>query len=41
MPIVEEVHRLLFENGSPAEAVARLMGRPLTSEDETGKELTR
>jgi glycerol-3-phosphate dehydrogenase (NAD(P)+) len=35
MPIVEEVHRLLFENGSPSDAVARLMSRPLTSEDET------
>lgn len=33
MPIVEEVHRVLFEDGSPAEAVVRLMSRPLTSED--------
>jgi glycerol-3-phosphate dehydrogenase (NAD(P)+) len=41
MPIVEEVHRLLFENGSPAEAVARLMSRPLTSEDGTRKEPAR
>jgi glycerol-3-phosphate dehydrogenase (NAD(P)+) len=32
MPIVEEVHRILYEDGSPAEAVTRLMGRPLTSE---------
>lgn len=32
MPIVEEVHRLLFEGGSPEQAVARLMSRPLTSE---------
>lgn len=32
MPIVEEVHRLLFEGGSPKEAVARLMSRPLKSE---------
>jgi glycerol-3-phosphate dehydrogenase (NAD(P)+) len=38
MPIVEEVHRLLFENGSPADAVARLMSRPLTSELGTRKE---
>jgi glycerol-3-phosphate dehydrogenase (NAD(P)+) len=38
MPIVEEVHRILFENGSPADAVARLMIRPLGSEDGTTKE---
>jgi glycerol-3-phosphate dehydrogenase (NAD(P)+) len=41
MPIVEEVHRLLFESGSPTEAVARLMSRPLTSEDGTRKEPAR
>ncbi len=41
MPIVEEVHRLLFENGSPADAVGRLMSRPLTSEDGTRKEPAR
>ncbi len=40
MPIIEEVHRLLFENGSPRDAVARLMGRPLTSEEATTKEPT-
>ncbi len=33
MPIVDEVHALLFEDASPKEAVARLMSRPLTSED--------
>jgi glycerol-3-phosphate dehydrogenase (NAD(P)+) len=38
MPIVEEVQRLLIGNGSPAEAVGRLMSRPLTSEDATRKE---
>ena len=32
MPIVDEVHRLLFEDGSPTEAVFRLMSRPLTTE---------
>jgi glycerol-3-phosphate dehydrogenase (NAD(P)+) len=31
-PIIEEVHRLLFEDGSAREAVARLMSRPLTAE---------
>jgi glycerol-3-phosphate dehydrogenase (NAD(P)+) len=40
MPIVEEVHRLLFETGSASEAVARLMSRPLTSEDDPGREAT-
>jgi glycerol-3-phosphate dehydrogenase (NAD(P)+) len=34
MPIVEEVHRILYENGSPLESIQRLMGRPLTSEEE-------
>ncbi len=32
MPIVDEVHRILFEDGSPREAIGRLMGRPLRSE---------
>jgi glycerol-3-phosphate dehydrogenase (NAD(P)+) len=32
MPIVEEVERILFEDGSPREAIDRLMSRPLTSE---------
>ena len=41
MPIVEEVFRLLYDDGSPREAVKRLMGRPLTSEDsEEGRPLT-
>ena len=35
MPIVEEVCRLLGEQTSPREAVARLMQRPLTSEERT------
>jgi len=35
MPIVEEVHRILFADGEPAEAVTRLMCRPLTSEGGT------
>jgi glycerol-3-phosphate dehydrogenase (NAD(P)+) len=33
MPIVEEVHRILYEDGVPREAVRRLMTRPLGSED--------
>jgi glycerol-3-phosphate dehydrogenase (NAD(P)+) len=32
MPIVEEVHRALFEGGTLKDAVARLMARPLRSE---------
>ena len=32
MPIVEEVHRMLFGGGSPGEALSRLMSRPPTSE---------
>jgi glycerol-3-phosphate dehydrogenase (NAD(P)+) len=32
MPIVGEVYRILFEGGSPSEAIGRLMRRPLTSE---------
>ena len=35
MPIVAEVNRVLYENGDPRDAIHRLMGRPLTSEDET------
>jgi glycerol-3-phosphate dehydrogenase (NAD(P)+) len=34
MPLVEEVHRILFEDGPPLEAMERLMTRPLTSENE-------
>jgi glycerol-3-phosphate dehydrogenase (NAD(P)+) len=34
MPLVEEVHRILFEDGAPQEAMERLMTRPLTSENE-------
>ena len=33
MPIVEEVYRILYEDGVPREAVRRLMTRPLGSED--------
>ena len=33
MPIVEEVYRILYEDGAPREAVRRLMTRPLSSED--------
>jgi len=32
MPIVEEVYRILYGDGSPREAIDRLMRRPLTSE---------
>jgi glycerol-3-phosphate dehydrogenase (NAD(P)+) len=32
MPIVEEVHRILRDEGSARDAIARLMRRPLTSE---------
>jgi len=35
MPIVEEVHRVLYRGGDPRAAIQRLMGRPLTSEDES------
>jgi len=34
MPLVEEVHRILFEDGPPQESMQRLMTRPLTSENE-------
>jgi len=33
MPIVEEVYRLLYEDGSPHDAVARLMGRRVKAEE--------
>ena len=33
MPIVDEVYRILYEDGVPREAVRRLMARPLGSED--------
>jgi glycerol-3-phosphate dehydrogenase (NAD(P)+) len=32
LPIVEELHSLLFEGGSAAQALQRLMARPLTAE---------
>ena len=32
MPIVEQIHRVLYENASPRDAVAALMRRPLTAE---------
>ena len=32
MPIVEEVHRILYEEGSPQDALTRLLDRPVTSE---------
>ncbi len=38
MPIVEEVRRLLYGESAPQEAVERLMGRPLTSEEAAGAE---
>ncbi len=34
MPIVTEVHRVLYEEEDPREALQSLMGRPLTSENE-------
>jgi glycerol-3-phosphate dehydrogenase (NAD(P)+) len=34
LPIVDEVHRILFEDGSPRDSLTRLMGRPLTSEED-------
>jgi glycerol-3-phosphate dehydrogenase len=33
MPIVEEVHRILYEDGSPQDGLERLLSRPLTSEE--------
>jgi glycerol-3-phosphate dehydrogenase (NAD(P)+) len=38
MPIVEEVYRILYEDGAPREAVKRLMTRPLGSEDRPANE---
>jgi glycerol-3-phosphate dehydrogenase (NAD(P)+) len=35
MPIVVEVHRILYEGGVPRDAIQRLMRRPLKSEEET------
>jgi len=35
MPIVEEVYRILYEDGSPDEGLDRLLSRPLTSEEES------
>lgn len=37
-PIVDEVHRLLFEDGSARDAVGRLMARPLTAEHPSERE---
>jgi glycerol-3-phosphate dehydrogenase (NAD(P)+) len=34
MPIVEEMYRILYDGASPREALSRLMGRPLTAEDD-------
>ncbi len=34
MPIVDEVHRILYEGGSMQESLQRLMRRPLTAEDD-------
>ena len=33
MPIVEQVHRVLYDGASPREAVAELMRRPLRREE--------
>jgi glycerol-3-phosphate dehydrogenase (NAD(P)+) len=33
MPIVEEVHRILYEDGRPETGLQRLLDRPLTSEE--------
>ena len=41
MPIVEEVYRILYEDGVPREAVRRLMTRPLGSEDRAADESPR
>jgi glycerol-3-phosphate dehydrogenase (NAD(P)+) len=40
MPIVEEVYRILYQDRSPREAWARLMSRPLTSEEDAAREAT-
>jgi glycerol-3-phosphate dehydrogenase (NAD(P)+) len=34
MPIVEEMYRILYDGAPPREALTRLMGRPLTAEDD-------
>jgi glycerol-3-phosphate dehydrogenase (NAD(P)+) len=34
MPIVEEVYRILYQDGRPQEGLGRLLDRPLTSEDD-------
>jgi glycerol-3-phosphate dehydrogenase (NAD(P)+) len=41
MPIVDEVYRILYEDGVPREAVRRLMTRPLGSEDRPADESPR
>ena len=41
MPIVTEVHRILYEDGEPREAIQRLMARPLISEHENHETLKR
>ena len=33
MPIVQEVHRILHEDGRPQAGLDRLLSRPLTSEE--------
>jgi glycerol-3-phosphate dehydrogenase (NAD(P)+) len=38
MPIVDEVYRILYEDGVPREAVRRLMTRPLGSENRLADE---
>lgn len=38
MPIVEEVYRILYEDGVPRDAVRRLMTRPLGSENRSADE---
>jgi glycerol-3-phosphate dehydrogenase len=34
-PIVDEVYRILFEDGQVQEGLDRLLSRPLTSEEES------
>lgn len=38
MPIVDEVYRMLYEDGSPQQTLERLMSRPLTSEHDVDAE---
>lgn len=38
MPIVDEVYRTLYEDGSPKEAVSRLMARPVGSEERSARQ---